>query len=184
MGRKAKGEAVMTVYDRQAAAPEPAVLVFGMSDKGLPEAAWFSGADAEAALLAARLMSLHAAEITTDRHKALAGQLQQGQAFASERLFAPIVGQELYNELFEVCGASPAGEPVLQYPTSWEEIRVGSVVLAVETEAEEGWFEAIVLASNDHLLQLRWKDAPRDASFICSRSQVALLPAVHVDEAA
>jgi len=49
-------------------------------------------------------------------------------------------------------------------------------VLASDGDQQGGWFEALVMATNDHLLQPRWRDQPRDPSFIRARSEVALPP--------
>ena len=103
--------------------------------------------------------------------------------FASDKLFAPVISADLCNELFELCGSSPIEDREIHQPATWDDIKIGSVVLATDSDPAEGWFEAIVMAPNDHLLELRWSESPREASFIRSRSQVALLP-LHVDEAA
>jgi hypothetical protein len=175
MARK-KAAAPITVYDRQAAAPDPSIVVFGQNEKGAPQGAWFSGVDAEVALKAAAMMGLRAATIGSEKHEALAKELQQGQVFASDRLFAPQIRPELYDQLFELCGATPVEDTTFDRPGSWDEIGVGSLVLATDGDQQGGWFEALVMATNDHLLQLRWRDQPRDASFIRARSEVALPP--------
>ena len=175
MARK-RAAAPITVYDRQAAAPDPSIVVFGQTEKGVPQGAWFSGVDAEVALKAAAMMGLRAATIGSEKHEALAKELQQGQVFASDRLFAPAIKPELYDQLFELCGATPVEDTTFDTPGSWDDISVGSLVLASDSNPNEGWFEALVMATNDHLLQLRWRDQPREASFIRARYQVALLP--------
>jgi len=45
-------------------------------------------------------------------------------------------------------------------PDSWDEIRVGSLVIAHESP-EDGWWEAIVVAIENDQLLLRWRDYPR-----------------------
>ena len=169
-----KTAAPITIYDREANAPDPAVLVFGMTERGLPQASWFSGTDADLAVMAAGMMGLHPARIATDRHAALAKKLRQGQVFAGDKVFAPPITPELYDELFELCGATPIEPPELHRPTSWEEITVGSLVLATDEDGD--WYEAVVMATNDHLLQLRWRSSPREASEIRARSEMALPP--------
>ena len=173
MARRKNAEPV-TIYDREANAPDPAVIVVGMTERGLPQASWFSGTDADVAVMAAGMMGLHAARISSDRHVALARKLRQGQIYASDKAFAPPIMAELYDEVFELCGATPIEAPALQRPTSWDDIAVGSVVLA--TDADGDWYEAVVMALNDRLVQLRWRSSPRDASEIRARSELALLP--------
>ncbi len=171
MARRKNAEPV-TIYDREANAPDPAIIVFGMSEKNLPQASWFSGTDADVAITAAGMMGLHPARINSDRHLVLARKLRQGQVFASDKAFAPPITPELYDEVFELCGATPIEAPVLQRPTSWDDVVVGSLVLAADADGD--WYEAVVMAANDHLVQLRWRGSPRDASVIRSRSQVGL----------
>jgi hypothetical protein len=62
------------------------------------------------------------------------------------------------------------------FPKSWDEIRVGSVVLAPANEGETyGWWEAVVTAITNDLLTLRWRDYPRDPIKARRRHEVALL---------
>ena len=67
----------------------------------------------------------------------------------------------------------PGGETTNR-PASWDDIRVGHLVIAQES-LEEGWWEAIVVAvENEHLL-MRWRDYPRLPCVRRGRRQVALL---------
>ena len=63
-----------------------------------------------------------------------------------------------------------------QRPLDWDEIGIGSVVLAHEGP-EEGWWESIVIGVNGESLSLKWRDWPRDPVFVRRRSDLALLPA-------
>jgi hypothetical protein len=176
MARRNRATAPVTIYDRQATNPDPSIIVFGMNERGSPQASWFTAADAETALKAASLMGLQAATIGSEKHEALAKELQQGQVFASDRLFAPGIKPELYSDLFELCGSAPAEDPVLTRPTNWDEIAVGSLVLVNDGGNTGSFYECVVMATNDHLLQLRWRTSPRDASFIRSKAEVGLAP--------
>ena len=71
--------------------------------------------------------------------------------------------------------ATSAAPPVAQgYPRDLEEISVGHLVLAPE-DANCGWLEAIVIARDDDVLKLRWRDYPRLPKFTHHRTNVALL---------
>jgi hypothetical protein len=70
--------------------------------------------------------------------------------------------------------ADPKGGP--SRPQSWEEIGIGSVVLAHES-LEEGWWESVVLGINGEALTLKWRDYPREKVFVRRRTALALLPA-------
>jgi hypothetical protein len=60
-------------------------------------------------------------------------------------------------------------------PETWDDIGVGSIVLATEGP-QEGWFESIVLRAEDDVFILRWRDWPRLATFTRRTWQLALLP--------
>lgn len=154
---------------------DAAVIVFGMSEQGLPQAAWFPAADAEIAVKAASLMKLKAARIDTEEHRGVAKELRQGQVYASERTFAPVVNQDLYARLFKLCGEAPVQDLSLPRPGTFGDVRIGSLVLACDELPDDGWYEAVVIGLQDDLFQLRWRYAARDASFIRSRQQIGLL---------
>jgi hypothetical protein len=59
-------------------------------------------------------------------------------------------------------------------PKTWEDIKVGSLVIAHESH-EDGWWEAIVTSMTDTTLTLKWRDYPRQPIVTRKRDQVALL---------
>lgn len=59
-------------------------------------------------------------------------------------------------------------------PRSWNDIKVGSLVLAQESHAD-GWWEAVVSEIRDDILTLRWRDYPRQMAVARNRKAVALL---------
>ena len=59
-------------------------------------------------------------------------------------------------------------------PRSWEEIGVGHMVLAHESP-DDGWWEAVVIAREDEILTLRYRDAPKLPKFIRHINTVALV---------
>ena len=59
-------------------------------------------------------------------------------------------------------------------PKTWDEIKVGSLVIAQDSH-DEGWWEAVVSQIAGDMLTLRWRDYPRYAAFLQNRHQVALL---------
>ena len=63
---------------RQAAA-EPAVIVFGYKERRLPQAAWFTEADADLATRAARLMGLRVLRVVDETHRKVAARLRRGR---------------------------------------------------------------------------------------------------------
>jgi hypothetical protein len=59
-------------------------------------------------------------------------------------------------------------------PKTWEEVKVGSLVIAHES-VEDGWWEAIVLAVYPDRLTVRWRDFPKQSTVQRTKSQIALL---------
>src|SRR5215213_9601369 len=94
------------------AATEPAIIVFGYNERRLPQAAWFTGADADVATRAARLMGLRVLRIENDALRELAAQLRQGQVYAADQTFATAVQRELFDRLSALAGPIAAPSPV------------------------------------------------------------------------
>src|SRR5215211_9456245 len=70
----------------------------------------------------------------------------------------------------------PEGETTNR-PASWDQIQVGTLVIAHESP-EDGWWEAIGVAIENDQLLLRWRDYPREPCVRRSRLEVSLLPPV------
>jgi len=165
---------------------EPAVMVFGYNEHRVPQASWFSEAEAALATRAARLMGLRVLTITDDTHRELAARLRQGQVYAADRTFAPAVQREIFDALCELAGPGAAPAPIeitaskdeaAPRPASWDDIRVGSFVIAQESP-QDGWWEAIVVAIENDQLVLRWRDYARTPCVRRGRLDVALLSPV------
>ena len=97
---------------------EPVLIVFGLTEKGLPQGSWFSGVDAEVAIRSAQLMKLRAIKVTSQAQRDLLGQLRQGQVFASDRLFAPVIQRPLYEALLQAAGDPKGTKPQALGPQS------------------------------------------------------------------
>ncbi len=69
--------------------------------------------------------------------------------------------------------AEPKAAPGL--PKNWDAIEVGHLVIAQETPASEGWFEAIVMGRDKDMLTLKWRDYPKAPTVTRHRAAVALL---------
>jgi hypothetical protein len=59
-------------------------------------------------------------------------------------------------------------------PRSWESIAVGHMVLVHESPTD-GWWEATVLKREDEILTLRFRDYPKQPTFIRHINTVALV---------
>ena len=183
----------------------PAVVVFGLDDKGKPHASAFDVSEAKLAQKAAGLMGMQVLRPKTADQRALAAKLPRGRIFASGRGFVPFVKAGLYEALTATAGVSagvvaangqsaPTGSPGApegtsngrggqgggnggpRAPKSPADIGVGSLVLAYDTTVE-AWYEAMVIrVDDDELVTLKWRDYPKTPVFARRRSQLALLP--------
>jgi hypothetical protein len=163
------------------AGTDPAVIVFGYTERRLPQASWFPEAEADLARQAARLMGLRVLRIENEAHREVATRLRQGQVYAADQAFAPIALPDIFSRLCELAGPAGARSPdngdAASRPASWQAIAVGDLVIAHES-AEDGWWEAIVVAVENDQLLLRWRDYPRQPCVRRGRFEVALLPPI------
>ena len=60
-------------------------------------------------------------------------------------------------------------------PISWAKLEVGHLVIAQDTKAENGWWEAEIVEINGEKLKLRWKEIPEQSDVTRMRTSVALL---------
>jgi hypothetical protein len=76
----------------------------------------------------------------------------------------------------EAAAPPPAPTPTVGLrPEDWDEIGIGSLVLAT-VGVEDGWWESVVLGVNGEMLTLKWRDFPRERTFVRRRTELALLP--------
>ena len=169
------------------------VVVFARDGKKA-RGSWFPSDRKTAAHAAARAMGMNALDVANDDVRHLATKLPQGRIFESGRAFVPFIQSSVLDALAEhlpkgqaiktlsSTGASsatgsPQTKPVVEvrhHPKGWDDIRVGSLVLACEVE-KEGWFECVVQSISDGQVRLRWLDYPGYEAFSRSPERVALL---------
>jgi hypothetical protein len=76
----------------------------------------------------------------------------------------------------EPAAPPPAPTPTVSpRPRTWDEIGIGSLVLAT-VGVEDGWWESVVLGVNGEMLTLKWRDFPGERTFVRRRTELALLP--------
>ena len=109
---------------------------------------------------------LEAARIAAERSDA------EAEAGAAEQS-AAVKGMIAHADaaLAEVRTVSPVTSGL---PRSWESIAVGHMVLVHESPAD-GWWEATVLKREDEILTLRFRDYPKQPTFIRHINTVALV---------
>jgi hypothetical protein len=187
----------------RATAEQSDVVLFGLDETGKPRAARFSSEHTDLAAKAAGLMSLTICDVNSPELATIAQQLPVGRIHANGRGFVPNVRRDLYDKLVAASGAatksdsenqgigkpadnltetstpnsdpaSPAPSVAQGYPRDWDDIGIGHLVIA-QTNAEDGWWEAIVIARDGDTLTMRWRDFPGYPKLVQHRTAVALL---------
>src|SRR4051812_8307739 len=105
------------------------------------------------------------ADFSVDSTKALPAMLDEPNGAASDPAKAS-----------EPAAPPPAPTPTVSpRPRTWDEIGIGSLVLAT-VGVEDGWWESLVLGVNGEMLTLKWRDFPGMRTFVRRRTELALLP--------
>ena len=146
----------------------PDLIVLGPDDEGKPRAARFPAGQANLVAKAAKAMNLTVCKADGEALAELAKKLHPGRLYATGRAFVPPVGRNLYGKIVEqlklagqpvpeATDQSAAEQPAPGLPATWDDIAVGHLVIAHEG-ANNGWWEAIVLARDGDMLTLKWRD--------------------------
>jgi hypothetical protein len=165
-------------------------VLFGTDEHGKPRAAWFEAANPDLITKAAAAMKLQLFRPLTASQIELAKKLPVGRIHANGTGFVPAIRGDLYSELKLAAepsqqsgttaspdAASPAAAPATPahgLPKDWDSIEVGQLVIAHENMIE-GWWEAIVVANDNDMLTLRWRDYPKTPPVTRHASAVALI---------
>jgi hypothetical protein len=150
-------------------AAEAALVVFGLDDSKKAHAAWFSQADAELAERAAGLMGMRALRVATPEHR---GFVPFCKMATYERLNGFVEAFDPPAPEVEEAALPPVATGV---PRRWEDIGVGSLVLACEGDMQ-GWFEAVVVEDKgEALFVLRWRDWPEEPALVRRLDDLGLL---------
>ena len=169
-------------------------ILFGTDEHGKPRAAWFEAANPELITKAAAAMKLQLLRPVTASQIELVKKLPVGRIHANGTGFVPPIRGDLYSELklaaepsqqsgtpASTVSPSPApAAPAQGLPKDWDSIEVGHLVIAHENMIE-GWWEAIVIATDNDMLTLRWRDYPKVALVTRHRTAVALVKPTAAD---
>jgi len=171
-------------------------VLFGTDEHGKPRGAWFEAANPELITKAAAAMKLQLLRPVTAGQIELAKKLPVGRIHANGTGFVPPIRRDLYSELqlaaeqsqrssstASTVAASPASTPAAPahgLPQDWDSIEVGHLVIAQENMAE-GWWEALVIATDNDMLTLRWRDYPKFPPLSRHRTAVALVKPTAAD---
>jgi hypothetical protein len=171
--------------------PAMPLVLFGIDSRGKAKAA---KEHAGLAVKAASQLQLQVLACNDSKVAEIAARLPVGRVHATGRTFVPFIRRELYEQLLAAAGngnpgqrpGPPAGgasgnavgsrppgsSPKL--PRNWQEIGVGDLVLA-QQDAEDGWYDTVVVEVANDMFTLRWRDYPRERRFTCHRLRLGLL---------
>jgi hypothetical protein len=158
----------------------PRVLIlFGYDEEKKPRAAKFYEPEFEAARKAAEMMKLQSHEADTKKVRRALGKIAIGNVYASGWAGIPHIRQNQYEALVKkLTGkeAAKAGAPtVAGYPANWDQIEVGSCVVApADNPTQDGFWKSVVTSIEGDMLSLTLLDFP-DEKGKRHRSTVALL---------
>jgi hypothetical protein len=170
-------------------------VLFGTDEHGKPRAAYFEAVDTDLMTRAAAAMKLQLLRPITATQIELAKQLPVGRIHANGTGFVPPIRPDLYSAL-QLAAESPqqsgttastvarspavARRAPVHLPENWDSIEVGDLVIALEN-VNEGWWEAIVMATDKDMLTLKWRDYPTFPRFSLHRTAVALMKPAAAD---
>lgn len=178
------------------------LFVIGIDADGKPRGARFQEPNdhvADAALDMGLTLILPSSDQTAE----LGMKLPEGRLYKTGKTFIPNISRDLFDSFAEVLAnpdestklmklgtrcISPHPEYALQgpatiapispthpgLPRSWDELDVGHMVL-IHEDAESGWWEAVILKRDDEVLTLRFRDYPKQPTFLRHTSAVALV---------
>lgn len=176
------------------------LFVLGLDDAGKPRGARFKD-HLDRTVSIALDMKLTCIHPASTAFAELGMRLPQGRIYASGKAFVPNIRRDLYDKLNAILAQSgdgssihrlenPPNQPATSdpapdnvpcvsptiggLPRSWESVGVGHMVLIHESP-EDGWWEAVVVAREDQVLTLRFRDYPKQPTIVRHLSAVALV---------
>jgi hypothetical protein len=173
--------------------PSPLVL-FGIDSRGKPKGARFGKEHASLATKAATQLQLNVLATNDPKVAEIAARLPVGRVHATGRTFVPFIRRDLYDKLVAAAANGNLGQPLTppsgatggaagsrppgsspNLPRTWHEIGLGDLVLAQEADAEDGWYEAVVVEAANDMFTLRWRHYPRLRRITRHRLRLGLL---------
>ncbi len=164
------------------------VILFGLSPIGKPRAGRFKGTDVPAARKAAAKLGLSIIEVADQAGLALVAKVPAGSIAAHGDKVVPFVSKDLYAAIEALkrpqsnagngagsAGPVPASTQTQRLPTSWEDIKVGDLVLAQDTDPVDGWWQVTVIEGSGDVFKLRWLRSERGRPFQRHRHTLGLI---------
>lgn len=176
---------------------QPMIILFKHSPIGKPRAGLFRGTDVPPARKAAAKLGLSIIELTDQAGRGIAAQVPAGRIAAHGEEIMPFIGKNLFAAIQTMARLSqkvgsghmpPSGAASrieeLRRPVKWDDIRIGDLVLAQESDPADGWWHATVLEVKGDIFKLRWANRERrpfqkhrlTLGLICPNGKEALKP--------
>ncbi|MBI3699185.1 MAG: hypothetical protein HY242_01890 [Afipia sp.] len=175
---------------------EPArgpVYVYGLDENGKPRGARFPE-HRDNIVSAAMDMGCRIVIDATPEFSGIATKLPAGRIYSSGKAFLPNIRKDLLEKLMAAGkgisiakskggngaahpdpGGSSTRSPITSgLPRSWDAIDAGHMVLIHESP-EDGWWEAVVQVRDGEILTLRFRDYPKQPTFVRHINTVALV---------
>ena len=184
--------------EKKTTQPDPGpVFLYGLDPKGKPRGARFPQLRDDIIKAAMDL----GCRFVIDAPPAFAGlgvKLPMGRIYSSGKAFVPAIRRDLYDKLVEAgrdiskgavvdnapngadhdeSGSKPATASAaaqLVLPRSWDSIGAGHLVIALDNPSD-GYWPAVVLSRDENVLTMKWRDYPKQPSFIRHVNDVALV---------
>jgi hypothetical protein len=187
--------------DKHSNSPTTNLFVFGLDETGKPKGARFPATDTEKVLPVVTTMKLQSCQAWSEEIGSLGMKLPVGRIYARGKAFIPSIRRDLYDKLLAAVGSSNEGQSKTEgmapaatpedsspsepgtailpplasgLPQNWESIAPGNMIL-VDAGPGEGWWEGIVIARDNEILTLRYRDYPKVPKFERHISTVALI---------
>ena len=164
------------------------IVVAGVDNDGQSRAGRFPSAQNELVAKAAGSLGLRIFELDSAGMDPLLVKLQQGRLYSNGLGFVPAIRKDQMPKIWKALGVTESSElnmpvPAIQHtglPSDWASLTKGHLVIALEDDPQDGWWEAVVVDVDGDMLTLKWRYFPKQALVQRHRSAVALLyPTIH-----
>lgn len=164
------------------------IVVAGVDNDGQSRAGRFQGNQNELVSKAAGTLGLRVFELETAELDPLLGKLKPGRLYSNGLGFVPAIRKDQMPKIWKALGVAESNDlnmPVPSvvhtgFPSDWPSISKGHLVIALEDDPQDGWWEAVVVEVAGDMLTLKWRYFPKQALVQRHRSAVALLyPTIH-----
>ncbi|WP_246661640.1 MULTISPECIES: hypothetical protein [unclassified Tardiphaga] len=178
------------------ALPDSALIALGHDEKKRPRGAWFAQPN-DKLLAALSAMRCQVLSSVPNALQDLARKLPEGRLLSSGKVVLPNIGRGLHEQISAASAnensndltatlnerlrpdsdmvASATAKKILSQ--HWDDVRAGDVVLA-PFGPDEGWWEATVVERENSVLTLRYRDYPKEPTFV---RHVSTLARIHPD---